>query len=51
MTTVDARTLPEKTNPRAIRTGEIEREGGKVSYSFDMKTAGQSGIDEVNIDA
>jgi len=31
--------------------GEIEREGGKLIYSFDMKVPGKSGIDEVNIDA
>ncbi len=30
---------------------EIEREGGKLIYSFDMKVAHKSGIDEVNIDA
>lgn len=35
----------------AIASGEIEREGGKLIYSFDMKTKGKSGIDEVNIDA
>lgn len=52
MTMVEARVLAEKTNPKAtIQTGEIEREGGKLIYSFDMKTAGKSGIDEVNIDA
>src|SRR5437899_1430032 len=52
MTMADARALAERTNPQAkIQTGEIEREGGKLIYSFDMKTAGKSGIDEVNIDA
>ena len=30
---------------------ELEREKGKLIYSFDIKTAGKSGIDEVNIDA
>jgi hypothetical protein len=40
------------TAPNAtIQTGEIEREGGKLIYSFDMKVAGKAGIDEVNIDA
>ncbi len=30
---------------------ELEREKGKLMYSYDIKTAGKSGIDEVNIDA
>ena len=48
----DARALALKTVPGAtIEAGEIEREGGKLIYSFDMKKAGKSGIDEVNIDA
>jgi uncharacterized membrane protein YkoI len=48
----DARALATKTVPGAtIQAGEIERENGKLIYSFDMKTAGKSGIDEVNIDA
>jgi uncharacterized membrane protein YkoI len=34
-----------------IDAAEIEEEGGKLIYSFDFKTAGKSGIDEVNIDA
>jgi hypothetical protein len=52
MTMAEARALAERTNPKAsIKTGEIEREGGKLIYSFDMKTPGKSGIDEVNIDA
>ena len=52
MTMTDARALARKTVPGAtIQAGEIEREGGKLIYSFDMKTAGKSGIDEVNIDA
>jgi uncharacterized membrane protein YkoI len=52
MTMADARALALRTVPNAtIQAGEIEREGGKLIYSFDMKTAGKSGIDEVNIDA
>ena len=48
----DARALALKTVPGAtIEAGEIEREGGKLIYSFDMKKAGKRGIDEVNIDA
>ena len=52
MTMADARTMAMKTVPNAtIQAGEIEREGGKLIYSFDMKVPGKSGIDEVNIDA
>lgn len=47
----EARALALRTVPNAtIKTGEIEREGGKLIYSFDMQTAGKPGIDEVNID-
>ena len=31
--------------------GELEEEGGKLIYSFDFKTDGKTGIDEVNVDA
>ena len=34
-----------------IVSAEIEDEDGKLIYSFDMRTAGKSGIDEVNVDA
>ena len=38
--------------PRAtISSAEIEEEDGKLIYSFDLKTAGKKGIDEVNVDA
>jgi len=38
--------------PKAkLASAEIEDEGGKLIYSFDFKTAGKSGIDEVNVDA
>ena len=52
MTMADARAMALHTVPNAsIQDGEIEREGGKLIYSFDMKVPGKSGIDEVNIDA
>jgi uncharacterized membrane protein YkoI len=52
ITMTQARALATKTVPgAAIQAGEIEREGGKLIYSFDMKTQGKTGIDEVNIDA
>ena len=34
-----------------IKSSEIERENGKLIYSFDIATKGKSGIDEVNVDA
>ncbi|MGH7656418.1 MAG: PepSY domain-containing protein [Gemmatimonadaceae bacterium] len=38
--------------PKAkLASAEIEQEDGKLIYSFDFKTAGKSGIDEVNVDA
>ena len=38
--------------PKAkIEAVELEVENGKLMYSYDMKTAGKSGIDEVNVDA
>lgn len=52
MTMADARAMALRTVPNAtIQAGEIEREGGKLIYSFDMKVPSRSGIDEVNIDA
>ena len=38
--------------PKAkLASAEIEEENGKLIYSFDFKTEGKSGIDEVNVDA
>jgi uncharacterized membrane protein YkoI len=38
--------------PKAKIEGvELERENGKLMYSYDMKTEGKSGIDEVNVNA
>jgi hypothetical protein len=34
-----------------IGSHELEREKGKLIYSFDIKVAGKSGIEEVNVDA
>ena len=34
-----------------IVSAEIEEEDGKLIYSFDIRTKGRSGIDEVNVDA
>ncbi|MEO7041658.1 MAG: PepSY domain-containing protein [Gemmatimonadaceae bacterium] len=47
-----ARTIAKARLPKAtVQSEELEREGGKLIYSFDMKTAGRSGIDEVNVNA
>ena len=34
-----------------VRKHELERENGKLVYSFDIATKGKSGIDEVQVDA
>ena len=34
-----------------VKASELERENGKLLYSFDIATKGKSGIDEVQIDA
>ena len=34
-----------------IQSVELERENKKLIYSYDLKTAGKSGIDEVHVDA
>ena len=47
-----ARALARGRVPAAqIAAAEIEMEKGKLVYSFDMKTRGRGGIDEVLIDA
>lgn len=47
-----ARHLARTRVAKAVIAEEgIEMEKGKLVYSFDMKTAGRSGIDEVLIDA
>ena len=34
-----------------IKSAELENEGGKRIYSFDLKRKGRAGIDEVHVDA
>ncbi len=34
-----------------VKSSELERENGKLLYSFDIATKGKSGIDEVQVDA
>jgi len=48
----EAIAIAQKEVPNGkIESGEIEREHGKLIYSFDMKVPGKSGIEEVNVDA
>jgi len=48
----DAIATAEKEVPDGkIESAEIEREGGKLIYSFDVKQPHKSGIEEVNVDA
>lgn len=34
-----------------IQAVELENEGGKLIYSYELKVAGRSGVEEVNVDA
>ncbi len=34
-----------------IKAVELEQEGGKLVYSYDLAVAGKSGIDEIQVDA
>jgi uncharacterized membrane protein YkoI len=34
-----------------VKSSELEREGGKLIYSYDLTVPGKTGIDEVNINA
>ncbi len=34
-----------------VRSGELEEEGGKLIYSFDIEVAGNEGVQEVQVDA
>jgi uncharacterized membrane protein YkoI len=34
-----------------VKSSEIERENGKLIYSFDISVPGKAGIDEVNVNA
>ncbi len=45
-----ATALKEVPNGK-VRSSELERENGKLIYSFDIKLAGKTGTEEVNIDA
>ena len=34
-----------------VKSSELEEEGGKLVYSFDVKRKGKPGVDEVQVDA
>ena len=34
-----------------VQSHELERENGKLIYSYDIKVASKSGVEEVNVDA
>ena len=46
-----AKTALARVPKGAIESVELEEEGGKLIYSFDIKTAGKSGVDEVHVSA
>jgi uncharacterized membrane protein YkoI len=48
---VAAATAQKRLPKATIDAVELERENGTLQYSYDMKTAGKSGIDEVSVDA
>lgn len=50
LTNARATALKEVPNGRVSKS-ELERENGKLIYSFDIKVPGKSGWEEVNIDA
>src|SRR5712691_8884571 len=47
----EAKAIALKKVPGTIDSGELEREHGKLIYSFDIKVSGKSGITEVAVDA
>jgi hypothetical protein len=44
-------TAQAKVPKGKLAASEIEQENGKLIFSFDFKTEGKTGIDEVNVDA
>lgn len=44
-------TAMAKVPHSTVNAMELERENGHLLYSFDMKVAGKTGIDEVQVDA
>jgi uncharacterized membrane protein YkoI len=48
--TARATALKEVPNGK-VKSSELERENGKLIYSFDIVVPGKTGVEEVNIDA
>ena len=52
VTETDARKTALAAVPNGkVQSHELERENGKLIYSYDIKVAGKSGVEEVNVDA
>ena len=52
VTEMAAAATAQKRVPKGKIDGvELERENGKLMYSYDFKVPGKTGIDEVNVDA
>jgi hypothetical protein len=52
VTEMAAAATAQKRVPKGkIDAVELERENGRLMYSYDFKVPGKSGIDEVNVDA
>ena len=52
VTAADAQKTAQAQFPNGtVKSGEIEKEGGKLIYSFDIQQPAVTGIEEVNIDA
>jgi uncharacterized membrane protein YkoI len=48
----DARATALKQVPNGtVKSEELEREKGKLIYSYDISVAGKTGVDEVNVNA
>lgn len=47
-----ARAIALKAVPGStVKEGELEKENGKLVWSFDLKVAGKKGVEEVQVDA
>src|SRR6202140_937890 len=52
ITEATARATALKEVPNGtVKSSELEREGGKLIYSYDITVPGKTGIDEVNVNA
>jgi Peptidase propeptide and YPEB domain len=52
VTEADARKIALAAVPNGkVQSHELERENGKLIYSYDIKVAGKPGVEEVNVDA